>query len=53
MADSWWGAVPSAFSPAVICLAEIPASSRMWVSPQDTRAALPVELLARVVKVSK
>ena len=53
MADSWWGFTPNSASPAVMRLAEMPASSRMWVSPQETRAALPSEPLARVVKVSK
>ena len=53
MADSWRGLIPRAASPAVIRFAEIPASSKIWVSPQDARAALPSEPLARVVKVNK
>ena len=33
-------------------LAEMPASSRMWVPPQETSAALPSEPLARVEKLA-
>ena len=53
MAVSFSGGTPSALRPVVMRRAETPASSRIWVSPQDTSAALPLDPLARVVTVSK
>ena len=52
MPDSSSGSMPSSRSPVVMRRAEMPASSKTWVAPQEMTAALPLEPLAKVVNLS-